>query len=524
MKKLVYFYFVFLCLFFPLTVTANTTTLHIAHTNDLHAHLAPFDANGQECQEITQPTCLGGYARIKTLISNLRKQHSNLIFLDAGDRFSGTPFYALRKSQDIARLTESLKYDAMTLGNHDLDDGLEELSRFSKVVSAPIIAANVSFPPSSPLSQRITSSQIITRNGKKIGIIGILTPETKIECTGAKNVIFKDITNTLKKHVSDFSKQGIDIIIVLSHIGLDADKELAKQIPNIDIIVGGHSHSFLSNDSSDENRDGPYPIVIESENKDKTLIVTAGMGGRVVGLLHAVFDSWGHIIEFSGNPIKITNDISMDPNMKKEIDAVSAQLEKILNTPVIISKIPVSLTPDKGFCGLSCHIAEVLTTALLKSGKKNNVDVALLNAGGIRAGFPIGQISYRHIIQVYPFNSAVILVEMTGAELKEYIAHGIKKYTPNTRTNALIHPAGLTYTFNSKTKQITEILIQGKPLSLHKKYRVLLPAFLADGGDGFPVQEEQQVFSYDMRNTLIDSLKTIKFISPLEARIKTIDL
>lgn len=518
------FTFIFLCLFVPFSVTANTTTLHIAHTNDLHAHLTPFDIDGQECQDVTQPTCHGGYARIKTLISKLREQHSDLIFLDAGDRFSGTPFYALRKSRDIARLTESFKYDAMTLGNHDLDDGPEELSRFAEIVSTPILTANVSFPASSPLSQRIASSHIITRNGKKIGIIGILTPETKIESTGAKNINFKDITDTLKKNISDFSNQGIDIIIVLSHVGLEADKELAKQIPNIDIIVGGHSHSFLSNDPSDGNSVGPYPIIIESENKDKTLIVTAGMGGRVVGLLHAVFDSWGHIIEFSGNPIKITNDISMDPNMKKEIDAVSAQLEKILNTPVIISKIPVSLTPDKGFCGLSCHVGEVLSTALLKSGKKDNVDVALLNAGGIRAGFPMGQISYRHMIQAYPFNSAVVLVEMTGSELKKYITHGLKKYTPNARTNALIHPAGLTYTFNSETKQITEISVQGKPLSPHKKYRVLLPAFLADGGDGFPVQKEQRVLSYDLRNTLIDSLKTINFIPPLETRIKTIDL
>ncbi len=495
-------------------------TLVVAHTNDLHAHLVPFRSDGQECMENdTSFDCRGGYARLKGLIDQWRQDVPDLVFLDAGDRFSGTPFYTLRKGQDIARLTEQLGYDALALGNHDFDDGLEELTSFLKTVSAPVLAANVTFPDTSPLKKRVTSSVVLTRGQVKIGLIGVLSEETKTECAGAGDIDLTDVTQAVRREVMHFKQQGINVIFALTHIGLKADQALARAVPELDVIIGGHSHSFLSNDSDDKTAEGPYPIAVVSKTGDKTLIVTAGMGGRVVGRLDVTFDDDGRIIAFKGDSVPVDMNISPDTAFQSDIAAVSQILEQTLDQSLAVTSQNVSLTPNKSFCGESCPVGEVLSDALLSAAKAFGADVAILNAGGVRAALPAGEITYRHLIQAYPFNSSAVIVEMNGQALNAFVTHGLKKYTPGARTNAFILPAGFSYTFNPDTRQIIRINIQGQPVDPGKIYRVAMPSFLADGGDGFPVQREQTVFAPDIREVMGRALQGVVSFNRFENRI-----
>ena len=142
----------FVCVAACTAADPETHTFSILHTNDLHAHLLPLTANGESCRPENDPDCLGGFARIAGYVGRRRAEEPDLLLFDAGDRFSGTLFYTLHKSRDISMLMNQMDYTAMTLGNHDFDDGNEELERFVRSVSAPVLAANVIFPDSSSLS------------------------------------------------------------------------------------------------------------------------------------------------------------------------------------------------------------------------------------------------------------------------------------------------------------------------------------------------------------------------------------
>lgn len=483
--------------------------LTLLHTNDLHAHLKPFDKSVQDCSK-ESARCLGGFARLKTIIDQTRRQTPNMLLLDAGDRFSGTLFYTLRKGRDIATLMQSMDYDAMTLGNHEFDDGLEELQRFSEIVSSPLIAANVSFPPDSPLTQRVQPHLIISKGGIRIGLIGLLSEETKTECNSAQEIDIAPPIEAVKREVEHLTKAGVNILVVLSHIGLQKDQQLAREVPQIDVIIGGHSHSFLSNTPSQTEAEGPYPLVIKHPDNSQTLIATAGFGGQYIGQLEVIFNDAGEVIRFQGNPIPLDHHISADAQTEKAIQDIETLLSDIINQPLMLSLEEIGLTPSstESFCSADCYIGEVLSDILLEAGKKDGADIALINSGGIRSGLPAGQITFGHVIQAYPFTSYGALIELTGAELKNYLTHGLQQYRSTSRTNAFLQVAGAQYTFSESTHQITQLtLTDGRPIDPRKTYRIILPSFLANGGDGFPPQPIIKTYSQSIRDLIVSHLK-----------------
>lgn len=508
------------CVFTP--QAPQTYTLSILHTNDLHSHLLPSDNQRQLCTEPQH--CFGGYAKIASFIKSAKKQHSNTLVLDAGDRFSGTVFYTLRKGKDIADLTNDLQYDVLTIGNHEFDDGVGEFESFANTVTMPIVSANVHFPKHPELDSKITNSVILEKNGQKIGIIGALSEETKEECAHAQDIVLSDVITSVKSEVQKLTKQNVHILIGLTHIGIENDIELAKQIPELDIIVGGHSHSLLSNQPKKDERYGPYPILIHHSPYKKTAIVTAGFAGHHVGQLLATFNQNGDIISISGDTIAMDSAIKNDSHIQEKITTIQQNIQSIIDAPIFSSLYTISMTGDKNYCSESCHIGEVLTDALMHGTQSHSVDLVFLNAGGIRAGLPKQTVTFQHLSQSFPFDSQAVLVSMTGNEIKQYITYGLQKYNPDARTNAMLHISGGRYTFNPKTRQPTQIYVGNQPLIENKRYNVVLPLFIAEGGDGFPVIHTYNIISDSIFHTIRTSLNTnSKLIKPLENRIISIN-
>lgn len=480
-QKRISFLFITLLLVSLPTFSADFT-LHLVHTNDLHAHLIPFNAAGQNCTN--QTPCRGGFARLKAFIESKRAQHPDLVVLDAGDRFSGTVFYTLRKSQDLSTLMRQMNYDAMTLGNHELDDGLSELELFVKAVQTPILSANVVFPPQSSLAQTIIPQRIIERNGRKIGIIGSTTAELKTACSHGEEVDVLPLLPSIQKEIDQLKKQGVNLIILLNHIGLDEDQKLAATLTDVDIIISAHTHSLLSNNPAETKAEGPYPLVIKNPLGQPVLIVSAGIGGHHVGDLQAVFDTEGFVRSFKGDTIPLDDTIIPDQKMEKQITQIEATLKKTFTESVFQTPRVVTQTPNQLFCSDSCYVGEILTTALLHAVPQ--ADIALINAGAIRSALPEGQVTFQHLAQAYPFDSEAVLVQMSGQELRDYLTQGLKQYVPNDRTNTFLQTAPLHYTFDPHTRTVTKIELNAKELNLAQKYTLVMPAFLANGGDGFP--------------------------------------
>lgn len=492
-------------------------TLHLMHTNDLHAHLIPFNSDNRTC-DYEQPACLGGFARLKTLVNQYRQHYPDMILLDAGDRFSGTVFYSLQKGENIIRLFNEMKYDAVTLGNHEFDDGLSEIEKMMTLIKSPVIVSNVIFPQDSPLAQTIMKSVIIRRGEQKIGVIGLLTDEMKTQSAFAKEIRLRPLLSSVQAETARLKDKGVSIIIVLSHIGFEADKSLANLSQNIDIIVGGHTHTLLSNNPAFPNVQGRYPTVVQNKSGQPVLIVSAGYGGEYAGQLTVEFNQNGEILSYKGDTQQINTTVPPDNVMKNEIEAVEQSLQNQLDEVVTVSPRSVLLTKNTAFCSEECHIGEVLTDTLLQAVP--SAKMAFLNAGGIRAGLPKGTIRYGQLVQSYPFDSSAVIVNLTGKEIVSYLEIGLRDYIPDQRTNAFLQTAGLSYTFNPLTKKVITVLHNGEPLHLNESYPVVMASFLARGGDGYPEQPKAQEIHSSLRQLLKQQMQRADYkFSPFENRI-----
>ncbi len=494
--------FLFICVFQSHPMFAYT--IHLMHTNDLHAHFLPSDQNSQVCTD-QSPNCAGGLSRIKTLIDQERDKYKDLILLDAGDRFSGTIFYTLRKSQDLAPILKTFRYDALTIGNHELDDGTGEFRSFFDKVDTSVVVSNVRFLKDSALDKQITPSKIITRNGKKIGIIGVLTEETQTACEHADEIEIENVQRAVAREIQHLKRQGVHVIIVLSHIGYEADQKLAQTVPGIHIIVGGHSHTVLSNDPDNKEAVGDYPTVVINSEQKPVLIVTAGVFGRYVGRLDVEFNEQNIPVSWSGNALFVHSSIKPDPAIERRVNYAYQLVERQGQEKITTLKEDLLMTPQKSFCSESCHIGEVLSNALLQGA--SDADMALLNAGGIRAGLSKGEVTLSDLIDVFPFDSKAVLIQMTGQQLIDYLSYALKSYSSTDRTNTFLQSAGLSYSFDAETRQPFNILIHGKPLQKNRIYTIVTASFLANGGDGFPAFKPIKTFPQTLRGILHQQLK-----------------
>ncbi|CAG2122753.1 unnamed protein product, partial [Medioppia subpectinata] len=181
------------------------------------------------------------------------KQPNNTLFLNAGDSFQGTVWYSLYKWRIVSHFTKLLKYDVMTVGNHEFDDGVDGYAPFLEATrhTIPTVCCNIDVSGEPKLVGKIKKSIVVEVDGRKIGIVGYLTPETTFLSNPGNTIKFMDEIQCLREEVRKLKSDGIDIIIGLGHSGFVRDVEIAKSVPEIDVIVGGHSHTLLY--------DGPKP-------------------------------------------------------------------------------------------------------------------------------------------------------------------------------------------------------------------------------------------------------------------------
>jgi len=216
----------------------NNFSLRILHTNDHHAHLEPVKFGDR---------FLGGIARRRTLIEQIRKENQRnrepLLLLDGGDIFQGTLYFNQYLGQADVDFYNALAYDAGTIGNHEFDRGQQVLADFLTKAKFPIISANIDIAATSPLYGKILPWQVLKIQGEKIGILGLTTPDTAILSSVGEGVKFTDPIAAAKNSVKALKAQGVNKIFALTHLGFENDLALARQVADIDMIIGAHSHT-----------------------------------------------------------------------------------------------------------------------------------------------------------------------------------------------------------------------------------------------------------------------------------------
>ena len=234
----------FTCLIYSLlyVCTGQKQPLVIMHTNDTHSQIDPYSYKGD--------VNVGGFLRREVAIREVRADNPNTLLLDAGDFSQGTPYFNFFKGYVEVWLMNAMGYDAATLGNHEFDNGCAALAARLKTADFPVVCANYQFA-NKKLAKVIKPYVIIERGGHKIGVFGLgvnLTGYTAPQI--AREITYLNPVETARKVVAELKAQNCDLIVCLSHLGVttsrDNDYDLARQVPEIDVIIGGHSHEEIN--------------------------------------------------------------------------------------------------------------------------------------------------------------------------------------------------------------------------------------------------------------------------------------
>ena len=468
-------------------------SLTILHTNDTHSHIAGINKYGNACFDDTD--CRGGLARIATAIRTAKSQNDNVIALDAGDQFQGTLFYSVNKWPMLAELDQHMPYDAMTLGNHEFDEGCLELTRFLAALPFPVLAANLKPAKGCPmLKGNYTPYTLLTVRGQKVAVVGIANNEVVSLAAACPRTFFEDTAACLQRTVRDLEAQGVKHIIALTHIGLPEDRKLARSVDGVDIIVGGHSHSYLGPDSEE----GPYPIIERSPSGQPVLVVTAKRAAQYLGELNVIFDAQGVPLRWNGGARELAAPETRDAETSALVQKYAASLDEFRNHKV--GSHHLSLPDGIDACREDdCLGGSLIADAMLEYARPFGGQVALCNGGSVRAALPSGDISRGDLLSVIPFGNTLVMREITGERLLAALEHGVSE--EGGQGPRLLHTAGLRYVVDAARPAGSrivraEILNEkdtGTPLDRKARYVIVTIEYLARGGDAYEMLKDSKV-------------------------------
>ena len=437
--------------------------IHIYHTNDIHGWIMPRPDKFQTNRLI------GGGAALAALIA---KEAGPKLVLDAGDWWQGTPEGTLTKGEAVADIFNAVGYDAIVIGNHEYDAGAGELRALIAKMKMPVLSANT-FGADGKLVPWVRPWIVKQVAGVKIGIFGLTTTNMR-RLAFPKNIAgldFRREVDVAREAVKALKKQGATVIIAVTHIGIEqenqkfeGDQTLAREVPGIDLIVGGHSHTFLNRPIRGENG---------------TLIVQAGSYLVKAGRATLEIDPKTKTVTAASDElIELWPDrVGEDPAVKVIVAGYLERVGKIFETVIATAPAMLGREPDK-----ENALGDWMTDCYRET---LGADLALQNGGGIRADLPAGPVTLRSIFNVMPFDNSLVKLELKGADVRALLDHGVglERIAQISGANVLYKrpaPAGT---------RLLSAAVAGAPIDDSKTYSIATLDFLTNGGDGYSVFE-----------------------------------
>ena len=457
------------------------TRIIIFHMNDVHARIDNF-------------------AKIIWLVNRAREKNPNVFLMNAGDNFSGNPVVDqyIPKGEPILQLLNLLKVDVLTLGNHDFDYGQEILKNAMEKACYPMLCANVKVK-GGIIPQPKPYTLLKTKNGIKIAVLGLIQigEENQIPSCHpdrVKGLLFSGGIETAKKY--KHLKKESDLFIALTHLGYDGDELLAKEMRELDIIIGGHSHT----------------TIMEPEEVNGVLITQAGGYARFLGRIEVAVKK-GKVIRKKGELI----DLELINNENPEIKDM---IKKFNNNPYlarVITTLPKMLI---GGDQLGNLITDAVRNVL-------HVDIAIHNSGGIRSGWFGKEVRIKDVFKMLPFGNEIIQFEMTPVEIKSLI-----KFSYERRRGLDLKVSGIEYTVVRTTEyEVKEVELRdaaGKFLDEAATYKVGMNNYIAssykfvhkDPGKSLQTIVSQALIDYLQHQQRGDVCKDIKKTRTYEKEVK----
>ncbi|WP_019416221.1 cell wall-binding repeat-containing protein [Paenisporosarcina sp. TG20] len=471
----------------PVTVkAAGDFSLTVLHSNDTHANL-------------------DNIAKKVTLVNELRAANPNNLLLDAGDVFSGTLYFNEFQGAADLEFMNMMKYDAMTFGNHEFDlggseEGHKALAEFVTNADFPLISANTDFSADQLFaglqspgyggnteSGQIFDGIIKEVDGEKIGIFGLTTAETEF-ISSPNSVAFSNYIDEANAAVEYFEGQGVNKIIALTHLGFDDaydnDLSLAEAVPEIDVIVGGHTHSKMENGHLVE-RDGADTIIVQANEYNKFL-----------GELDVTFNDAGEITSQTAQLHTVADAVS-DETAAAALKPYADQIEELKNKSTGVSTTVVLDGARANVRTGETNLGNLMTDGMLAAAKNIDSDtvIAVQNGGGIRDSIDVGEITFGEVLTVMPFGNNLAIMELSGYDIYEALEHSVSQ-SPKA-SGAFLHVSGLVFNFDNTQVAGSRVLTafvedeEGNLTELDPDatYKVATNSFTAKGGDGYSMFE-----------------------------------
>ncbi len=488
--------------------------LNILHINDFHSRIESINKFDSTCsaEEEGKNECFGGAARLLTAINQtrdaLKAQGKNVLLLNAGDNFQGSLFYTTYKGTVEAEVLNAMKFDAMTVGNHEFDDSEDGLAGFLDKVQFPVVTANVVASAASKIGDRVKPSIVLEVGGQKIGIVGAVANDTAELATPGPNITIAEDVAKISEHVQKLKGEGVNKIIALTHVGYPRDLEFIAKIPDVDVVVGGHSHTLLSN--TDQKAEGPYPTLVDNPGGYKVPVVQAGQYSKYLGDLRVVFDDSGVVKESKGDPILIDSSFKPDEATLKRIDELKAPIEALKSKVVGTSEGPIE--GDRKVCRVKeCSMGNLVADATLARVKDQGVTIAFANSGGLRSSIDSGDVSMGEVLTVLPFQNTVATFQLKGEDIRAALENGVSQIDDGA--GRFMQVSGMKYSFDRSKpagSRVTAVEVKEGdafvPLDPAKTYTVAANNYVRTGGDGFKVFATKAINAYDFGPNLEEAV------------------
>ena len=448
----------------------DNTDFVMLFTNDFHSQIEPMDGGG------------GGVLRLKALVDSVRTAEPHVLLADAGDLVQGTYYFSLLNGVVEMKMLDMLKYDIRTIGNHEFDkkmSGLGEMLAMSKV---PVVASNYDFS-NTDLAQYVVPSKILNAGKIKVGFIGLnvrlLNLVNKTACEG---VIWQDAVNVADKYAAELREQGADIVIAISHLGYGSgstadyyDCGIVTKTRHIDMIIGGHSHTTLKKATYVTDLDG-----------DQVPVVQTGSKGLNLGYAKIKLNDNGKpSFTYRLIPVDERLDNRIDESFSSIIEDYAAEVKEKMD--VKLGHAPYELrrgTPESPLGNLSAD-------GLIWAAKKfHNVDadVAVYNAGGVRANIARGDVTLGDVYAAFPFDNALSILTITGKNLRYLMYEVPNNLYVNKEVKLVSNSSGW----------VSSITVNGQQIDDKKTYTVATIDYISDNDAyttilGNPIDREDSV-------------------------------
>lgn len=467
-------------------------TLTILHLNDFHSRFESINKYDSNCNAEGEAAgeCFGGIARIKTALDERRDalEGNNLLFLSAGDEFQGSLFYTTYKSEVVADFFNELGLDAAATGNHEFDDGPEELAAFIDRAEFPILAGNFDVEANPALAGKMKDYVVFDLGGEKVGVIGGLTVDTVDISSPGEGVSFEDATTAIQPLVDELEADGVNKIILLSHLGYPEDLRVAENVTGIDVIVGGHSNTLLSNKA--EGAVDAYPKMVGD-----TAIVSAYAYGKYLGELSAVFDDEGKLTKAEGEPILLDASIEPDEDFLARLEELKAPIEEAMAE--VVGTTTKEIDGSRESCrAMECEMGNLVTDAMLAAAP--DADIAITNGGGLRASIDSGEITMGEVFTVLPFQNTLATFDAKGSDIVAALENGVSQVEDGGGRFPQV--AGMSFTWDLKAEpgsRVSEVMVGDAPIDPEATYHVVTNNFVRTGGDGYASFAENGMNAYD---------------------------